>query len=318
MKPRLLASTLFLTAVLAWSGCAGSRAADDGVATRQQDIIYARKAGAALTMDVFTPKANANGAGVIFVVSGGWVSSHNGIEPNYPRFMEPLVKRGYTVFAVVPGSQPTFTIPEIIHDVARSVRFIRHNAATYKVDPQRLGIFGGSAGGHLSLIQALAAPKPNAAFAYQNAANDPVDAEPSDVKAVAAFFPPTDFFNYGKEGENALGRGILANFRTAFDYRKMDAEKKVLVPLSEEEATTIGRLICPITYASAGDPPTLLIHGDADKLVPIQQSEILVKKLKEVNVPVKLIVKPGQGHGWSDVAPDVAAIGDWFDLYLKK
>jgi acetyl esterase/lipase len=318
MKTRLLASTLFLTAVLAWSGCAGSRAADDGVSTRQQDIIYARKAGAALTMDVFTPKANANGAGVIFVVSGGWVSSHSGIEPNYPRFMEPLVKRGYTVFAVVPGSQPTFTIPEIIHDVARSVRFIRHNAATYKVDPQRLGIFGGSAGGHLSLIQALAAPKPNAAFAYQNAPNDPVDAEPSDVKAVAAFFPPTDFFNYGKEGENALGRGILANFRTAFDYRKLDAEKKVLVPLSEEEATTIGRLISPITYASAGDPPTLLIHGDADKLVPIQQSEILVKKLKEVGVPVKLIVKPGQAHGWADMAPDVAAIGDWFDQYLKK
>lgn len=318
MKTRFLVSTLLLSAVVISSGCAVSRAADETSSTRQQDVIYGRKAGMALTMDVFTPKANANGAGVVFVVSGGWVSSHGSIDGTYPRFLEPLVKRGYTVFAVVPGSQPTFTIPEIVHDVSRSVRFIRHHAATYKVDPQRLGIFGASAGGHLSLMQGLAAAKPNAAIPYQNPANDPVEAEPSEVKAVAAFFPPTDFFNYGKEGENALGRGILANFRTAFDYRKLDAEKKVLVPLTEAEATTVGHLISPITYASAGDPPTLLIHGDADTLVPIQQSEILVKKLKEVNVPVKLIVKPGQGHGWADYAPDITAIGEWFDTYLKK
>jgi len=318
MKTRLLASMLVLTSVLVWSGCGESRAADEGVSTRQQDVIYGRKAGLALTMDVFTPRANANGAGVIFVVSGGWFSSHASIEPSISRFVEPLVKRGYTVFTVVPGSQPTFTIPEIVHDVSRSVRFIRHNAASYKVDPQRLGIFGGSAGGHLSLMQALAAPKPNAAFTYQNPANDPVEAQPCEVKAVAAFYPPTDFFNYGKEGENALGRGILANYRSAFEYRKLDTQKKVFVPLTEEEATTLGHLISPITYANAGDPPTLLIHGDADKLVPIQQSEILVKKLQEANVPVKLIVKPGLAHGWPDMAPDLAAIGDWFDLYLKK
>jgi acetyl esterase/lipase len=317
MNIRLLVSTLLIGAAVLSAGCKGSRAADETY-TRQPDVIYARKAGAALTMDVFTPKANANGAGVIFVVSGGWFSSHGSIEGSTPKFIAPLVKRGYTVFAVVPGSQPTFTIPEIVHDVARSVRFIRHNAATYKVDPQRLGIFGGSAGGHLSLMQALAAPKPNAAFAYQNPPNDPVDAEPSEVQAVAAFYPPTDFFNYGKEGENALGRGILANFRTAFDFRKLDPEKKQLVPLTEQEATTMGHLISPITYASAGDPPTLLIHGDADKLVPIQQSELLVKKLQEAKVPVKLIVKPGLAHGWADVSPDVAAIGDWFDTYLKK
>jgi acetyl esterase/lipase len=222
------------------------------------------------------------------------------------------------VFAVVPSSQPTFTIPEIVHDVSRSVRFIRYNAGKYQVDPNRLGIMGASAGGHLSLMQGLAAPKPNAAFAYQNDANDPVEAQPATVKAVAAFFPPTDFFNYGKEGENAMGRGILANFRTAFEYRKLSPEKKVLVPLTEEEEKVLGGLISPITFASEGDPATLLIHGDADKLVPIQQSEILEKKLKDVKVPVKLIVKPGQAHGWADMAPDLAAIGDWFDTYLKK
>lgn len=316
MKARLFA-TFALTAAMLLFGCSISRAQDWGY-TRQQDVIYARKAGSALTMDVFTPKNGANGAGVIFVVSGGWFSSHGGIMPNFPRFMEPLVKRGYTVFALVPGSQPTYTIPEIVQDVSRGVRYIRHNAATYKIDPERLGIFGGSAGGHLSLIQGLAAPKPHPNFSYQNPANDPVDKEPSTVQAVAAFYPPTDFFNYGKEGENALGRGILANFRSAFEYRKMDKDRKILVPLTQEEEKVVGALISPITHVSKDDPPTLLIHGDADKLVPIQQSEILEKKLKAAGVPVKLIVKPGLAHGWPDMTADVAAIGDWFDTHLKK
>jgi acetyl esterase/lipase len=280
-------------------------------------VIYGRKAGMALTMDVFTPKSGANGAGVIYVVSGGWVSNHNGIKGLTPRMFEPLLNRGYTLFAVVPGSQPTFTIPEIIHDVSRSVRFIRHDAAKNNVDADRLGIMGASAGGHLSLVQGLAAPKPSPVFAYQHAPNDPVEAQSATVKAVAAFFPPTDFLN-GKDGENAMGRGILANFRTAFDYRKLDREKKVLVQMTPEEEKFLAPLISPITYADAGDPPTLLIHGDADQLVPIQQSEILEKKLKAAGVQVKLIVKPGLAHGWADMAPDLKAIGEWFDTHLAK
>jgi acetyl esterase/lipase len=307
-----LAAAVFLT------GCVVSRAADEPGYTKQEDVIYGRKAGMALTMDVFTPKSGANGAGVIYVVSGGWVSNHSGIPGLTARMFEPLLKRGYTIFAVVPGSQPTFTIPEIIHDVSRSVRFIRHHAAKYHVDANRLGIMGASAGGHLSLIQGLAAPKPNPAITYQNPQNDPIDAEPATVKAVAAFFPPTDFLNYGKEGENALGRGILENFRTAFDFRKLDPAKKMLVSLTPEEEKALAPFISPITYASKDDPATLLIHGDADKLVPIQQSEILEKKLKEVGTPVKLIVKPGAAHGWADYSLDLAAIGDWFDMYLKK
>jgi acetyl esterase/lipase len=316
MRFRVFATLAVTIATLLW-GCGVSRAQSTEY-THQEDVIYARKAGTALTMDVFRPKSGANGAGVIFVVSGGWFSSHGGVMPSFKRFLEPLVKRGYTAFALVPSSQPTFTIPEIVQDVSRGVRYIRFHADKYGIDKERLGIFGGSAGGHLSLMQALAAPKPHPNFAYQHPANDPVDNEPATVKAVAAFYPPTDFFNYGKEGENALGRGILANFRSAFEYRKVDPEKKVLVPLTEEEEKAVGLLISPIHHVSRDDPPTLLIHGDADKLVPIQQSEILVKKLQEVGVPVKLIVKPGAAHGWPDMSAEVAAIGDWFDQYLKK
>ena len=100
-------------------------------------------------MDIFTPKKDAKGVGVITVVSGGFVSSHESISPG---FVKPLTDRGYTVFAVVHGSQPRYTIPEIVKDMNRAVRFIRYHAQEYRIDPDRLGISGASAGGHLSLM----------------------------------------------------------------------------------------------------------------------------------------------------------------------
>src|SRR5439155_26981597 len=110
--------------------------------TRTRDVIYGRKAGLALTLDVFTPRQHANGLGVIWVVSGGWFSRPEMIQPG---FIAVLLKRGYTVFAVVHGSQPKFTIPEILEDMNRAVRFIRLHAHDYHVDPDRLGIMGASA-----------------------------------------------------------------------------------------------------------------------------------------------------------------------------
>src|SRR5439155_3679752 len=86
-------------------------AADESSYTRQEDVIYGRKFGTALTMDVFRPNGRANGAAVIMVVSGGFFSSHEAVNPS---FIRPLLDRGYTVFAVVHGSQPRYTVPEII------------------------------------------------------------------------------------------------------------------------------------------------------------------------------------------------------------
>ena len=85
--------------------------AEDAAFNRKEDVIYGRKYGTALTMDVFTPKANAKGVGIVFVVSGGFFSSHEAINPS---FVRPLIDRGFTVFAVVHGSQPRFTVPEIV------------------------------------------------------------------------------------------------------------------------------------------------------------------------------------------------------------
>ena len=117
--------------------------------TRTEDVVYGRKYGTALTMDVFTPKENANGKGVIWCVSGGWYSA----KPANVGLAKEFVDRGYVVFAVVHGSTPKFTIPEVLEDMHRAVRFIKANAKKYNVDPDKLGISGGSAGGHLSLMQ---------------------------------------------------------------------------------------------------------------------------------------------------------------------
>ena len=286
-------------------------AADEGF-THQADVIYGRKHGVALTMDVFTPEENANGAAVIWVVSGGWFSSHDNVNP---AFSAELMKRGYTVFAVVHGSQPKFTIPEILQDMHRSVRYIRAHAADYKIDPNRIGITGASAGGHLSLMQGVAGDAGDAK------AKNPIDQVSSRVQAVACFFPPTDFLNYGKPGENAIGRGVLKDFPAPFDFTELEkkgyAGRYVLVT-DEQKIQEIGKQISPITHVSEDDPPSLIIHGDKDYLVPIQQAEIVIEKLKAAKVPAELVVKKGAAHGWADLGKDMTTIVDWFDKHLAK
>lgn len=277
---------------------------------RQEDVIYGRKFGTALTMDVFTPTGRANGAGVVLVVSGGWFSAHEAI---HPVMAAEMLNRGYTVFAVVHGSQPKFTIPEIIEDMHRSIRFIRHNAERFHIDPDRIGIMGGSAGGHLSLMMGTAggpgAPE----------AQDPVDRDSSRVQAVACFFPPTDFLNYGREGRTVLQalREELKLFQAPFDFRELDPQTKRFVLIeNEERRLDIARDISPVTHVTADDPPTLILHGDADKLVPIQQAELMKAAMERAGATVKLVVKPGAGHGWSDLVKDLATFADWFDTHL--
>jgi acetyl esterase/lipase len=281
--------------------------------THTPEVIYGRKAGMALTMDVFAPKKGANGAAVILVVSGGWFSDREIQAPFYAPFIPELVKRGYTVFTVGHGSQPTFTIPDAIADVDRSVRFIRARARDFGIDPNRIGITGGSAGGHLSLMQGVAGrpgdPK----------GKGPVERASSRVQAVACFFPPTDFLNYGSEGHKAFAPdGLLAAFRAVVDVREISPRTKRLERISDEKALDLARTISPITHVNASTAPTLIIHGDADKLVPIQQAEVFVARLKKAGVASRLVVRKGKGHGWPGMHTDGTIVADWFDRYLKK
>jgi acetyl esterase/lipase len=277
---------------------------------RHEDVIYGRKYGMALTMDVYEPKAKKNGAGVIFAVSGGWFSAK---QPVPPPFYDEFLRRGYVVFAVYHGSQPRFTIPEVLEDMNRAVRFIRHTASKYGVDKERLGISGGSAGGHLSLMIGCAGKEANPK------ASDPVDRESSRVAAVACFFPPTDFLNYGKTGEEAIGNNVLRGFKAPFDFVTLDPETRTFVPITDpDKRREIAKQISPVYHVTPKSPPTLIFHGDADFLVPIQQAQLIIDKLKAAKVPCELVVKPKAGHGWPDFVQDFRTLADWFDKYLAR
>jgi acetyl esterase/lipase len=283
-----------LSLALAWAALAQTNVE----LKRTEDVVYGRKFGTALTLDVFQP-AKPNGLGILLMVSGGWFSSHDFISADFCR---PLLNRGYTVFAVVHGSQPKFTITEIVPDIHRATRFIRHNAARYGVDPNRLGITGASAGGHLSLTMATQGAKGD------SNAKDPVDRESSEIQCVACFFPPTDFLNYGQPGEDAVGVGVLKNYQAAFGPRTGTAE----------ERQKLGREISPIYFVHSNQAPVLIIHGDADKLVPIYQAQQFVKRCQESGCEARLTVREGRQHGWPDMTKDLEACADWFDAHLRK
>lgn len=261
---------------------------------RIPDIIYAKHDGVALTMDVFKP-AKPNGAGVIKIISGGWKSNHNGIsDGGWP-------KSAYTTFVVVHGSQPRFQVEEITADLNRAVRFIRANASKYGVDPQKLGVTGGSAGGHLSLMLATRGGDGDAKAA------DPVDRESSAVQAVACFYPPTDYLNWFEDGDNAVGIGKLAAYAGAFG-------PKATTPEGRE---ALGRDVSPIYWVHKGQPPVYIVHGNADPQVSHTQSMRFIKRCGEVGATCEVLIREGAGHGgWQEMSEDNARMAEWFDLQL--
>jgi acetyl esterase/lipase len=306
---KLLQSPLLACLVVLLTSSA-IRAEDASTCIRTRDVIYGRKEGLALTMDVIAPKEKPNGRGVVFVMSSGWRSHPAAIRPE---LFTPFLRHGYTVFAVVHGTQPKFTVPEILQDVHRAVRFIRYHAKDYHIDPDHLGITGASAGGHLSLMIGTAGT------AGDPKSKDPVECVSSRVQAVACFFPPTDFLNWGKEGGVLDCKNMDRRFKAAVDFQIFDRSEGVFQRVTD--ATKVQELlrdISPISHVSRDDPPTLIIHGDKDPLVPLQQSERMVAKLKEAGVPAELIVKKDCRHGWLTILKDTETLADWFDRYLKN
>ena len=265
---------------------------------RTNGVVYGERNGEPLMLDVIRP-ARPNGLGVTLMVSGGWKSGDPGSAPVW--LMAPVLRRGYTVFAIYHISQPKATIMEIIQDAHRGVRFVRHHAQEYKIDPTRIGVVGGSAGGHLSLMLATrGGPGPADAA-------DPIDRESSAVQAVAIFYPVTDLLNLGKSTENPGDGGPPKSFVKAFGP---DATN---MPVWKE----IGRECSPIYYVTADLPPTLIYHGDADTLVPLEQSERFRDRAREQGRDVKLVVHPGGSHGWPTMFLDLRRFAAWFDLHLR-
>ena len=280
-----------------------------GAVKEVNDVIYGRKSDLALTLDVFIP-AEQNGAAVVHLANGGWHKAHG--EP--ANFGE-LLRRGYTVFRVVIAGEPKFTILEQAPDVERAVRFIRFHSKSYHIDPNRIGIEGASSGGHMSLLHATAGRDgdPQAA--------DAVDRMSSRVQAAAVFFPLTDLLNYGAPGAVQGGDlGPLTHHRASFDFTEFDPKTRTYVKVTDgEQRRKLLQRASPISHITRNSPPTLLIHGDKDNVVPLQQSEVFAEKLKAAGVPVKLVVHKDGGHPWPDFwRVDGPQLADWFDEHLKR
>lgn len=261
--------------------------------TREEDLVYGRKDGMALTLDVFRPTSKPNRKGILLIISSGWGSSQSAINT---KWVEHYTAEGFTVFAVVHGSAPRYTIPEIIPDVHRAARFIRFNASKYGIDPQKLGATGASSGGHLSLMLATRGAKGPAD------SKDPIDRESSEIQAAAVFFPPTDFNNFVGPNVNALDESVLKN------YRKVIGK----IPENIEERDNLGKSISPIYWITSKTAPTLIHHGEKDWNILPHQSQSFVETCLKCGVKAKLILKKGAAHGWDGMAEDIKEQIKWF------
>jgi len=273
----------YLFLVLLLSGSTALLAAEPRISA---DVVYGHKDGMALVYDVFQPGGEANGAAVVYMISGGWFSRWT--EPqNRVSGYRYLLDEGYTVFAVHHGSAPRYTVPEAYADVSRALRHIHMHAIDYAIDPARIGVTGASAGGHLSLMLGLAADAGDAVAA------DPVLRHANTVAAVVAYFPPVDL-------------------------RSMTGPSERFPALDFDNALAAG--ISPLLLADADDPPVLLIHGDADDLVNISHSENMYLALQTAGVPSEFIVIEGAGHGFrgEDAARATRARLDWFNRHLLQ
>ena len=305
---RLLISVLLLLLIHP----ALSQPSESAIAS-MNEVIYGRKNGMALTMNVLTPKAKSNKRGIILAISAGLQSNFDMALEWAATIAQPYLMKGYTVFEVCHGSAPKYNNIEIVSDLHRAVRFIRYNAAQYNIEPNKLGITGASSGGYLSLMMGTTG------FEGDATAKDPIDRVPGNVQAVACFFPPTDFLNFGKPGLVSLGTGQLSDYRAAFEFSIWNKQERHFELITDQaKLLEIGRQISPIYQVTAQSAPTLIAHGDMDELIPLQQSQSYIQKLKELNIPCELMIKQGGAHKvWPDIMNYLGAFSDWFDKYLK-
>ena len=273
-----------LLLAMAWSLTAGvvpEACGEDTLPKIRKDVVYGHKDGMALTMDVFEPESKRKGIGLMFMVSGGWVSTW--MPPaQMSNFFKPLLEEGYTIIAVRHGSSPKYVIPEIVEDVRKALGHVDKECEEWQIDKSKLGVFGFSAGGHLSLM-------------LGTTAND--TKRGPRIAAVAAVFPPTDLAPYKTAGNPRMDQ---------FPALKFDSNR------NDE--------FSPLRQVSSVDAPTLLVHGDKDDLVPLSHSENIKEAFSKSEVPCNLVVIRGAAHGFDAEGNRIMfeSMRDWFKKHLDE
>jgi acetyl esterase/lipase len=275
LTPKTLALISLIAALLASSGTA--------VAEVLRDVVYGQAGGQSLLLDVNVPEGSGTHPIAILVHGGGWNSGDKG-GSNQPGngadispWFEPLTDAQFTWFSINYRLAPQHRWPACLEDVQTAIRWIKSHASDYKGDPRRIALIGHSAGGQLACLAATLADESTA------------------VQAVVGFAPVTDF-----EQELPIRGGLSTSLQALHD------RPKEITP----ESLAILRETSPINHVKRGLPPFLILHGDADKTVPFQQSLNFQQRLQAHGARCDLITIPGAPHGlltWSKFDPDYAA-----------
>jgi acetyl esterase/lipase len=259
----------------------------------ERNVVFGMYSGLALLMDVHRSE-KPNGYGVLFVAGSGWqaplgwdAAGLKDKEAQVRAWVMPLVRSGYTVFAVNHRAAPRFRYPAALDDVQRALRFLRRHAGAYGIDASRLGAVAGSSGAHLACLAAMLGAPGTAAD------GDPVNRESAALQCAVLRAPPTDLQRMAEDADGE-GRGYVLSFVDEAFYAAAS----------------------PITHVSQAAPPVLLIHGDADRIVPFGQSLALEAALRTAGARARLIRIPGGAHG-SDFGADGAPRPGWPD-YLGE
>jgi acetyl esterase/lipase len=269
---------------------------------KEPNITYRKVDDVELKLDMCRPEGEGPFPAIVFIHGGAW---HAGSRQSYNYFVRKAAEKGYVAVTISyrlmkfdqskkenTTAAPTF--PAQIHDAKAAVRWLRANAQNYHVDPDRIGVTGGSAGGHLALLVGLAGTDDKLEGEGEN-----LDVS-SCVQAVVNMFGPTEMVT---EYEGSSVAWVMPLFLGG---------KPNEVPEQYKAAS-------PVTYVSKDDPPVLTLHGDKDKLVPIQQAKLLDEKMKAVGVPHTLKIFEGHGHGFiGDVGSEAEQLTwDFFEKHLN-
>ena len=272
MRRFLLLSLTFA----AWA-CAQPRPLPEGVRA-ERDVAFAKTPEKELLLDLYLPEEPPDEKlpAVVWVHGGAWRA---GSKDNTPAM--PLAARDFVVASVGYRLSQEALFPAQIHDVKAAVRWLRANAKRYGVDPDRIGAWGSSAGGHLVGLLGVSGGVED----LEGDIGDHPD-QSSRVQAVVDFFGPSDFLQMDAHS---------ISDRNPHDSSHSPESQLVGGPIQQHPDRV--RRVNPITYVTPDDPPFLIVHGDQDPLVPHHQSVLLDEALRRAGVPVELVTIEGGGHG---------------------
>ena len=262
MKCNCLLSLLF---VLATTGGVSAQEAQ-GIQI-ENSVLYGKGGDTDLLLDIAMPaKGDGPFPTIVCIHGGSWKS---GKRQDLSQIIKTLSSRGFVAATISYRFLQVAKFPAQIEDSKAAVRWLRANAAKYKIDKDHIGVVGFSAGAHLASLLGTTGKNDN----LEGSGGSPEQS--SNVQAVVDFFGPTDF--------------------TTKDWAD-EVETKTLAPFLGDTFANrpdLYRRASPIIYIKPGAPPFLILHGTEDKTVAIRQSRIFAKKLEETGVPVKLIEVPG-------------------------